>query len=92
LCAPQGGERLKVGAAPSTDAVSYLIGSEVFEKRADIDPSAPYADRGAAVQVYVGDEFCELETLGPVRDVEPGGSVSHTERWTLRPADPAERR
>jgi hypothetical protein len=28
---------------------------------------ALYADRGAAIQVYLSDEFCELETLGPLR-------------------------
>jgi hypothetical protein len=35
------------------------------------------------VQVYVCDEFCELETLGPLEVVPPGGSVTHREHWTV---------
>ena len=45
-----------------------------------------YADRGAAIQVYLSDEFCELETLGPLREVPPDGVAAHRERWIVRPA------
>ncbi len=79
-----GASPMKVGAAPSDGRVAYRIGDEVFEKRIDVDPAGRYADLGAAVQVYVGEDFCELETLGPLRDVEPGGSAAHRESWTLR--------
>jgi hypothetical protein len=81
--AEPGAERIKVGAAPGNGSATYRLGTELFEKRTDLDLDGSYADRGAAVQVYVCDEFCELETLGPLREVEPGGSISHTERWTV---------
>lgn len=77
---------LKVGAAPGNGSVSYELAGERFEKRIEVDPAGTYADRGAAVQVYLNDAFCELETLGPLRDVEPGGTVEHRERWTLSPS------
>jgi hypothetical protein len=80
------GPTLKVGAAPSEGRASYRLGDVVFEKRAAVDPSATYPDRGAAVHVYLCDEFCELETLGPLRTVEPGDSASHREEWRLLPA------
>jgi hypothetical protein len=80
------GPALKVGVAPGDGPLSYRIGGEVFEKRVEVDPSAVYADRGAALQVYLCDEFCELETLGPLVTLEPGATVRHTERWTLRAA------
>jgi hypothetical protein len=38
------------------------------------------------VHVYLCDEFCELETLGPLRVVEPGGSATHREEWRVLPA------
>ena len=81
--AARNGPPLKLGAAPSDGRVAYELDGYRFEKRIDVDPDAPYADRGAAVQVYVCDDFCELETLGPLHEVEPGGSVALRERWSV---------
>ncbi len=78
------GPALKVGLAPSDGAVAYRLDGEVFEKRIDVDPDAEHVDRGAAVQVYLCDEFVELETLGPLRVLEPGEATTHRERWSLR--------
>jgi hypothetical protein len=84
-----GGPPLKLGAAPSDGRVAYRLGNHRFEKRIDVDPGATYPDRGAAVQVYLCDDFCELETLGPLGVVPPGGTATHRERWTVgrAPAD-----
>lgn len=81
--AARNGPPLKLGAAPSDGCVAYRLGNHRFEKRIDVDPDATYADRGAAVQIFACDEFCELETLGPLEAVPPGGSVTHRERWTV---------
>ena len=75
---------LKVGAAPGQGRVAYRLGAEVFEKRVEADPSLPYPDRGAAVQVFVRDDFCELETLGPLVTLGVGETTTHRETWTLR--------
>lgn len=87
--ASRSGPPLKLGAAPSDGRVGYELGThhrtQHFEKRIDVDPTATYADRGAAVQVFVCDEFCELETLGPLEAVPPGGTVSHREHWLVSP-------
>ena len=80
------GARLKIGVAPSRGRVSYRRGGHVFEKHVVVDPSAPYPDLGAAIQVFVCDDFCELESLGPLREVAPDGVASHRERWVLRRA------
>jgi hypothetical protein len=77
------GPPLKVGAAPSEGRAAYRLGDVTFEKRTTVDPSATYPDRGAAVHVYLCDEFCELETLGPLRTIEPGDSAAHREEWRL---------
>ncbi len=81
------GFRLKVGVAPSSGHASYERNGTVFEKHIDVLADAPYADRGAAIQVFLSDEFCELETLGPLREVPPDGVATHRERWIVRPAD-----
>lgn len=77
---------LKIGLSPSRGRVSYQRDGEVFEKHVDVESGAPYADLGAAIQVFVCDEFCELESLGPLREVAPDGVVLHHERWTVRRA------
>jgi hypothetical protein len=81
------GPALKLGVAPGGDGpLAYRIGDEVFEKRIGVDPGAAHADLGATLQVYLCDDFCELETLGPLVTLEPGATTRHTERWTLRAA------
>jgi hypothetical protein len=57
----------------------------VLEKHVGIEADAVYADRGAAIQVFLSDDFCELETLGPLREVAPDGVSTHRERWIVRP-------
>ncbi|HEX6231178.1 MAG TPA: hypothetical protein VF029_05655 [Actinomycetota bacterium] len=81
--AEPGGQALKLGAAPSEGRVAYRLEGQRFEKRISVDDGATYVDRGAAVQVYLNDDFVELETLGPLLPVEPGEQVAHRERWAL---------
>lgn len=78
------GRELKIGAAPGNGRLAYLIDGELFVKRAEVDPAARYVDRGAAAQVFCNDLFCELETLGPLMALPPGGLVDHRETWTVR--------
>jgi len=80
-CAP--GPTLKLGVASLDGRATYSLNGETFEKRTVVERGARYADRGAAVQLYVSDAFCEVETLGPLATVEPGGAVAHRERWRL---------
>jgi hypothetical protein len=84
--AAPGARWLKIGVAPSRGRVSYRREGDVFEKHVVVDPSASYADLGAAIQVFVCDDFCELETLGPLREIAPDGVARHRERWTIRRA------
>jgi hypothetical protein len=46
-----------------------------------------YADRGAVAQFYLGDAFCELETVGPLVALDPGGATAHREVWEIEECD-----
>ncbi len=81
--AGRGARQLKIGVAPSRGRVAYRKDGEVFEKRVTIQSDAPYADLGAAVQIFVNDEFCEMETLGPLQELAVQGVARHRERWTV---------
>jgi hypothetical protein len=62
---------------------AYLLGSDLFVKRYDADPSKTYADFGASYETFTNGDFLELETLGPLEEVAPGDAVEHVERWSL---------
>ncbi len=62
---------------------AYLLGSDLFVKRYEADPSKTYADFGASYETFTNQAFLELETLGPLEEVAPGATVEHIERWSL---------
>jgi hypothetical protein len=77
------GSPLKVGVAGAAGRGRYELEGTRFEKRIAMDRSAPSADLGAVVQVYVCPRFGELETLGSLTQIPPGASVTHRESWTI---------
>jgi hypothetical protein len=80
---PNAAEPQKAGIFNPNTWEAYLLGSELFIKRAKADPSKTYPDFGCSLETYTSAEFLEMETLGPLTRIEPNGSVEHTERWTL---------
>jgi hypothetical protein len=50
-----------------------------FIPAGDVD----YPDFGCNVEAYCKDQFCELETLGPLTRLHPGQSVTHIEEWEI---------
>jgi hypothetical protein len=82
------GRTLKLGVAPSDGRIGYRFDGGAFEKQIAVEVDAELPDLGAAVQVYLSDDFCELETLGPLAPVEPGATATHREHWSLRRDEP----
>jgi hypothetical protein len=80
---PDNASPQKLGHFNEKTMGAYLLGSDLFVKRFDADPSKPYADFGASYETFTNSEFLELETLGPLEEVAPGAVVEHVERWSL---------
>lgn len=74
----------KVGCLNRSGEIAYELDDATFVKRFEPQTDAEHADGGANVEVYVCDEFIELETLSPLHVVPPGGSIEHVEDWELR--------
>jgi hypothetical protein len=74
----------KLGTFNSQTWGAYLLKDELFVKRYHA-PGVPadYPDFGCCYETFTNAEILELETLGPLVTLEPGESVSHTERWSL---------
>lgn len=71
---------LKVGTRGS--AAAYWVDGFLFVKR--VRESGPYPDLGSNIEVYAGETYIELETLGPLRRVEPGEVHFHEELWEVK--------
>ncbi len=62
---------------------AYLLGSELFVKRAQAYATLPYPDFHCSFEIFTNGDFLELETLGPLIDLKPGDSTIHVENWSL---------
>ena len=80
---PKAAEPQKAGHFNSDTWGAYLLGSELFIKRSQADPSKTYPDFGCSYETFTNADFLEIETLGPMTKLAPGASVGHVERWSL---------
>lgn len=78
-----GGAPLKIGVSDRVGHAAYELEGIRVEKRIQVDPLATHPDLNAAVQTYVCDRFCELETLGPLSVIGLGAAITHREVWTV---------
>ncbi len=78
------GAPFKIGCLSNSGVVSYLRAGVLFSKRFDPAVAAPHADMGCNLEIYCDQRTIELESLGPLVRLAPGGSVTHDERWELR--------
>jgi hypothetical protein len=62
---------------------AYLLGETLFLKRYAADASKRYTDFGCSFETFTNADVLELETLGPLERVPPGGMVEHVEHWSL---------
>jgi hypothetical protein len=82
----------KIGVTNKQGWAAYHLNGEVFIKRFDFIPDAVYTDYGCNNEIYINQNFLEIETLGPLKKLPPGGIAEHNEHWLLTnvPADDSE--
>ena len=73
----------KAGLAHTERWIAYHRGDSLFVKTIEFDPTATYPDRGSNFETFTNEEMLEVEALGPLRELAPGESTSHTEQWQL---------
>lgn len=76
-----GGAHLKFGVFQATGAGVGVIGDSVLVSTTPLEPAGIYPEGGPNLTVYAsplvdGMAFGELENVGAVHDLEPGGSTS----------------
>jgi len=78
IAAPQ-----KLGFLNSRGWAAYSLGDNLFIKRFACEPGATYADCGCNTEGFTNGDMLEVESLGPLTKLAPGGSVEHIEAWSL---------
>jgi hypothetical protein len=62
---------------------AYFREGHLFVKWAEVHKNAKYPDFGCNCEVYTDRNSLELETLGPLQNLEPEMAAEHTEHWWL---------
>jgi hypothetical protein len=73
----------KIGAYNPHGWIAYWIDGILFRKSFEVHPDLPYPDYNCNAEIYCNDQIVELESLGPLRPLLPGLSVSHVETWEV---------
>ncbi len=73
----------KIGLMNTLGWAAYYLNGELFIKRFGFDPKSEYPDWGCNNESFTDPEMLEVETLGPLTKLAPGGHIEHVERWFL---------
>lgn len=73
----------KAGFSVPDGWAAYARNGHLFVKKFEYLPGAKYPDFGASAEVYTDGSMLELETLGPLVTLPPGGHVEYVEQWRL---------
>jgi hypothetical protein len=73
----------KIGCHNSAGWLVYANSDTIFAKHSSFFEDASYPDWGCNSELFVQDRFIELETLGPLVQLESGESTTHTETWEI---------
>lgn len=80
----------KIGLAHQMGWVGYLNQGLLFVKEIGFERGRTYPDGGSNFETFTNAEMLEIESLGPLGRIAPGGAVEHTERWWLLKGLPGE--
>jgi hypothetical protein len=61
----------------------YVNGGALFVKQFAYEDGATYPDYGCNNEFFTAGLFIEVESLSPLKLLEPGDSIEHVERWRL---------
>lgn len=80
---PNNREPQKLGLHNPRTWAGYFLNGELFLKQFVPGPAQAHTDFGCSFETFTNADFLEIETLGPMTKIPPGGSVTHVENWSL---------
>ncbi len=79
---PEAENPVKIGTMANPSWTAYWVDGAAFVKEFQREEGS-YPDFGCNVEVYTNAQILELETLGPLRTLEPNNTIKHTEIWRI---------
>jgi hypothetical protein len=73
----------KIGLHHGVGWVGYYLGGTLFVKRFSHEKGATYPDRNSNFEAFTNEDILEVETLGPLTKLRPGGVLEAVEEWEL---------
>jgi hypothetical protein len=73
----------KLGIAHREKWVAYQLDGFLFVKSFEHFDGQKYPDDGCSFETFSNEDILELESLGPLVVLKPGGSTRHVETWKL---------
>jgi hypothetical protein len=78
---PKDEQAFKIGFRNTEGWGAYLQKGFMFVKIYKPVPNGDYPDYGSSFETYTDKYFIELESLGPLQEIDPGAYAEHTEEW-----------
>lgn len=79
----------KIGFNGPISWAGYFNNGTLFVKRFEIKSDNVHPDRNSALELFANEEILEVETLGPLTKLKPGGTLEVVEEWELFTGLPA---
>jgi hypothetical protein len=73
----------KMGYFNSLGWMAYWVDGVLFRKTFDVYAGLPHPDNNCNAEIYCNDQFVELESLAPLKILNPGASATHVETWDI---------
>ena len=76
-------EKIKIGINSEHGVAMYFNHGDLFIKEFTPIENGVYPDGGMSFETFTNALFLEMETLGEMKPIAPGASVTHAETWAL---------
>jgi hypothetical protein len=73
----------KMGYFNSHGWIAYWVDGVLFRKTFEVYAGLSHPDNNCNAEMYCSDQFVELESLAPLKILNPGDSVNHAETWDV---------
>jgi len=73
----------KIGLANKAGWAAYALNDRLLVKRFPFDPALRYPEGNCNSEFFTTAGMLEIEVLGPLSVVSPGGYAEHTEEWEI---------
>ena len=73
----------KIGVLNKQSWAVYTKGEDAFVLISAYQPNADYPDMGCNFEFYTESGFLEMETLSPLKCVQPNEKIIHDEKWSM---------